>query len=338
MQGIDKESGSMKKIVYLNATEDLDYEKNLLREWGISDIELENVKDDNPSNVADHLKDADGAVVIYDIIDENVLAKCKRLRCVSVQSIGYDNLDVEAGTKYGVCMTNAPGYCEEEVAEHTVALMLSLVSKVSFYDRSVRNGNWNPFMGYNTYKLSGKVFGMLFFGHIPKLIVPIVKALKMTVLVYAPTKTAEEIHDFGCEKADTLDVLLEKSDVLSIHCPLIEGVTYHLIGEKELKKMKNTSFLINTARGEVVDEKALVRALKEKWILGAGVDVIEDEKRGRSELFELLDNTVVTPHAAFLSEDSFYMARQIALEQQIQCLIAEKYPSNLINKDVIRKQ
>ena len=325
----------MKKLVYYNTTGSLSYERDLLKSWGVTDIELVEVKETDTSKISEHLKDADGVVVIYDRIDESVLQKCSKLKCVSVQSIGYDNLDIKAATKYGVCMTNAPGYCEEEVAEHTIGLMLDLVRKLSFYDRNVRAGQWNPLKGFKTYRLSGKNFGMVFFGHIPKLVAPVVKALGMNVLVYAPTKSAQDLHEFGCEKVDTLEELCERSDVLSLHCPLIDGVTYHLIGEKELKLMKKTSFLINTARGEVVDEKALVKALKEKWIMGAGVDVIEDEENGKSELFELTDCTVITPHAGFLSEDSFFKAREIALRQQVQCLVEGRKPDNLINKDLI---
>lgn len=329
-----EDTEGMKKLVYCNTTEDLEYEKNLLREWGISDLELVDVKEPDPTKIPERLSDADGVVVIYDRIDKDLLERCPRLKCASVQSIGYDNLDVEAGTEFGVCMTNAPGYCEEEVAEHTVALMLALVRKIAYYDRNVRKGIWDPMIGDKTYRLSGKYFGMVFFGHIPKLVTPIVKAMGMKVLVYAPTKTTEEIYEFGCEKVDSLEELCERSDILSLHCPLIDGVTDHLIDEKLLKRMKKTAFLINTSRGEVVDEKALVKALKEKWILGAGLDVIEDEANAKSELFELADCTVITPHAAFLSEDSYYMARKIALEQQVQCLIAGKYPSYLINKDI----
>ena len=320
----------MKRLVFYNTAWNLEYEKSLLHEWGISDIELIDVKENDPAAITGHLADADGVIVIYEQIDERVLSKCPRLKCVSVPSIGYNNLDLDAGTRHGVCMTNAPGYCEEEVAEHTIGLMLDLARKISFHDRSVRSGKWDPMLGYKTYQIKGKTLGLVFFGHIPKLIAPMAKGFGMEVLVYAPTKSAGEIQKYGCEKADSLEELLEKSDFVSLHCPLINGVTDHLIGEKELQKMKETAFLINTSRGEVVDEKALVKALKEKWITGAGVDVIEDEAKAHSELFELEECTV-TPHAAFLSEDSYYKARKIALEQQIQCLIAGKYPTNLLN-------
>lgn len=328
----------MNKVVYYNVGGSLDYERDLLKSWGIDDIDLVEVKETDTSKISEHLKDADGAVVIYDRIDENVLSSCPKLKCVSVQSIGYDNLAIEAASRYGVCITNAPGYCEQEVAEHTVGLMLDLVRKISFYDRKVRQGEWNPLKGYKTYNLKDKYFGMVFFGHIPKLVAPVVKALGMKVLVYAPTKSAYEIEAYGCIKVDTLRKLCQRSDVLSLHCPLIDGITYHLIGEKELRLMKKTSFLINTARGEVVDEKALVHALKENWIMGAGVDVIEDEENGRSKLFELKDCTVITPHAGFLSKESVFKAREIALAQQVQCLHERRRPDNLVNKDLVSGQ
>ncbi|MCR5032576.1 MAG: C-terminal binding protein [Lachnospiraceae bacterium] len=324
----------MKKLIYYNAASDLEYEKQLLKQWGITDLTLECVNETDPKRITDDLRDADGAVVIYDRIDKEVLTACRRLKCVSVPSIGYNNLDVEAATSLGVCMTHAPGYCEEEVAEHTVGLLLSLIRKIPYYDRNVRKGIWDPAMGYPVYRLRGKIFGMVFFGHIPRLVAPVVQALGMNVLVYAPTKTREELQAFGCEKADTLEELFETSDVISLHCPLIRGVTEHLVDENLLGKMKESAFLINTSRGEVVDEKALVKALKEHWIRGAAVDVIENEQKAESELFSLEDNTVITPHAAFLSEDSLLRVREMVLQQQIQCLIAGKRPDHLINPDV----
>ncbi len=324
----------MKKLIYYNAASDLEYEKQLLKQWGITDLALECVNETDPKRITDDLRDADGAVVIYDRIDKEVLTACRRLKCVSVPSIGYNNLDVEAATSLGVCMTHAPGYCEEEVAEHTVGLLLSLIRKIPYYDRNVRKGIWDPAMGYQVYRLRGKIFGMVFFGHIPRLVAPVVQALGMKVLVYAPTKTKKELQEYGCEKAETPEELFERSDVVSIHCPLIRGVTDHLVDEKLLGKMKSSAFLINTSRGEVVDEKALVKALKEHRIRGAAVDVIEDEKNAKSELFSLEENTVITPHAAFLSEDSILQVREMVLQQQVQCLIGGKKPLHLINEEL----
>jgi len=324
----------MSKVVYFNIDDNLDYENGLLKQWDVTDVELVEIKDKTSGKFTEYLQDADGLVVEYEQVTREVMAQCPKLKVVAVQSIGTNNLDKAGATELGICLANAPGFCAEEVAVHTVGLAIDLVRKITFFDKSVRAGKWHPLIGYKTYRMSGLTFGLVFFGDIPKLMVPILKALNLKVLVYAPTKTKEYLAQFGCEKAETLEELLQTSDFVSLHCPLIQGVTYHLIGEEQLKLMKPTAFLINTARGSVVDEQALVKALKEGWIKGAGIDVIEDEANEISELFQLNDNVVITPHAAFLSEDSFYAARRIALEQLVQRLSKQQMPTHLVNQDV----
>lgn len=325
----------MSKVVFFNIDDNLDYENSLLKEWGISDMELVEIKDKQSGKFTEYLQDADGLVVEYEHITRDVLEKCPMLKCVSVQSIGYNNLDVEAATDLGVCLTNAPGFCAPEVALHVTGMIIDLVRKITFFDKSVRSGKWDPLIGYKTERIEGKTVGLVFFGAIPKLMVPMLKGLGLNILVYAPTKTKEYLESFGCKKAETLDELLETSDFVSLHCPLIKGVTEHLISEPELKKMKKSAFLINAARGSVVDEPALVKALKEGWIKGAGIDVIEDEVNEKSDLFQFNDNVVITPHAAFISEDAFYGARRIALEQLVQRLSKKQLPTNLVNKKVV---
>jgi D-3-phosphoglycerate dehydrogenase len=241
-------------------------------------------------------------------------------------------VDAAAATERGVCVTNVPGFCAEEVALHAVGFAVDLVRKITYLDRTVRAGKWDPQLGYKTRRITGDTFGMVYFGAIPKLMVPMLKGLGLKVLVFAPTKTEEYLASFGCEKAATLDELLSASDFVSLHTPLMEH-TYHMISEPQLRRMKPTAYLINTARGSVVDEPALVRALREGWIKGAGIDVIEDETNEKSDLFAL-ENTVITPHAAFLSEDSFYDAREKCLRQLVQRLARGERPEFLVNKGV----
>lgn len=326
----------MAKVLYYNIDDNLDYENQLLKEWGIEDIELIEIKDPNGTeNFVSHINEteADGLVVEYEQVTEEVMDKCPNLKIVSLQSIGYNNVDIFAATQRQIAVTNIPGFCAEEVSVHAIGLMIDLVRKITYFDKSVRAGKWDPLLGYKTYRLTGKTFGMVFFGEIPKKMVPVLKALGLEVLVYAPTKTKEFLEEYGCKKANSLEELLQESDFVSLHCPLIKDVTYHLIGEKELEMMKNEAFLINTARGSVVDEPALVKALKNGTIKGAGIDVIEDETNEKSDLFEL-DNVVITPHAAFVSEDSFYDGRKRALEQLVQRLSKKVRPTTLVNKDV----
>ena len=333
---IGKGEKAMAKVLYFNIDDNLDYENSLLKEWGINDLELIEIKDkDYKKDFISHINDsgADGLVVEYEQVTEDVMNKCPNLKIVSLQSIGYNNVDIPSATKHGICVTNIPGFCAEEVAVHAVGFLIDLVRKNTYLDKSVRAGKWDPLLGYKTYRMTGLTFGMVFFGEIPKKMVPILKALGLKILVYAPTKTKEYLADFGCEKAETLDELLEKSDFVSLHCPLIKDVTYHLMGEEQFAKMKPSAFLINTARGSVVDEAALVKALKTGQIKGAGIDVIEDEVNETSELFGL-DNVVITPHAAFVSEDSFYDGRKRALEQLVMRLSKKERPTSLVNKDI----
>lgn len=328
----------MKKVLYFNIDDNLDYENSLLSEWGIDDVELVEVKDkEYKKSFGEYVRDTDaeGLVVEYDKVTREVMDKSPKLKIVSLQSIGYNNIDIGAATEHGICVTNIPGFCADEVALHTIGFAIDLARKITYFDRTVQQGKWDPLLGYKMNRLKDKIFGMVFFGEIPKRMVPVLKALGLNILVYAPTKSKEFLAEYGCEKAETLDELCERSDFVSMHCPLIEGVTYHMMGKKQFKKMKKTAFFINTARGSVVDEPALVEALKTGEIQAAAIDVIEDEMNEESELFGL-ENCILTPHSAFLSEGSFYEGRRRCLEHLVQRLSEKKQqrPTNLVNPQV----
>lgn len=328
----------MAKVLYYNVPDTLDYERGLLEKWGVDDIELTEIKD--PEHKRDFgaslaASGADGLVVIYEDVTRAVLDACPNLKIISLQSIGYNNIDIKAATDHRVCVTNVPGYCTEEVATHAIGMAIDLARKISFLDRDVRNGHWNPVAGYPVCRMSGKTFGLVFFGSIPQKMTPVLKALGMRVLVYAPTKTAEELASFGCEKAETLDGLLAESDFVSLHCPLIPGVTDHLMGEEQFHRMKKSAYFINTARGACVDEAALANALKTGEITAAAVDVLENEDNVDSPLIGL-SNCIVTPHAAFMSEDSYYEERERCLRHLCERLAKRlaARPGNLVNPEV----
>ncbi|WP_139691645.1 C-terminal binding protein [Sporolactobacillus terrae] len=322
-----------KQVLYYNIDDSLDYERQLLTEWKINDLELIEVKDyENRNSFVDYAQDADGVVVEYQQITKDILNQLPHLKIVALQSIGVDNVDLGAATKRGVCVTNCPGFCSKEVALHTIGMIIDLTRKITYFDRTVRQGKWDPRLGYTTHRLEGKTVGLYFFGSIPRAMIPMLQALNVRILAYAPTKTKEFLEAYGVEKAETFDALLTESDILSLHCPLMD-TTHHLISERELKLMKKSAFLINTARGKVVDEAALVKALEDGDIQAAALDVIEDEDTEQSRLFTL-ENTVITPHAAFVSEDSFYAARKMTLEQLVQRLSTDQRPTHLVNPGV----
>lgn len=337
----------MKKVVYYNVDDTLDFENQLLKEWGVDDIELIEFKNgddrDKPEAFLEATKDADGIVVEFFDVNASVIEKMDKCKIVALQAIGYSNVDIDAATEKGMAVTNSPGFCTPEVAVHTVGLMIDLARKITFLDRTVRDGEWNPHLcGPMVKRLAGQTVGLVFFGSIPKYMIPILKAMEMKVTCWAPTKSAEYLAEFGVEKIESLDQLLAESDFVSMHSPLVmkeapgRPATYHLMGEEQFKKMKPSAYFVNTARGQVVDEPALVKALKEGWIRGAAVDVIEDEATEKSELFGL-DNVICTPHAAFVSVEAFEDARIIALRQLVELLHDNKVPENLVNKAVADK-
>lgn len=326
------------KVVYYNVPDTLDYENSLLRKWGRADqIRLVEVKrpagDDEEFVKA--AADADGLVLEYTELTSALLDRLPRLRIESEQAIGVSNVDVKAATAHGVGVTNTPGFCVQEVATHVVGMLIDLEHKITYLDRTVRAGKWDPLLGRMPHRIAGRTVGLAFFGGIPRTLTPMLQGLGLKVIAWAPTKTREYLAGFGVEKAETLDDLLRRSDYVSLHTPLI-AQTHHLIGARELDLMKPDAFLINTARGGVVDEAALVAALKAHRIAGAGIDVIEDEITEHTELREL-ENVVITPHSAFLSAESFAEARRVALEQLVQLLVEGRRPTNLVNPDVALK-
>jgi D-3-phosphoglycerate dehydrogenase len=323
-------------VIYFNIDDDLDYENSLLERWGVAGkLNLVQVKRSAALAASDFVADvkqADGLVVEYFRLTGEILARLPHLKIAGVQAIGHDAIDVPAATELGIAVVNAPGFCVEEVALHTLGLLIDLVRSISFLDRSVRAGSWDPLLGPMPHRISGKTAGLVFFGGIPQRLAPMLKAIGLRVLAWAPTKSAEFLSSFGVEKAETLDELLTQSDFVSLHTPLIPE-TFHLIGERELALMKPSAFLINTARGAVVDERALVRALRANTIAGAGVDVIEDDTLEQSELFGL-ENVVITPHSAFVSAESFFSARKICLRQMVQRLVEGRWPDTLVNRQL----
>ena len=248
------------------------------------------------------------------------------IRVVASMSIGMNHVDVAGLTARGITVCNCPGYCAEDVAAHTIALMLDLMRKITFTNRAVLGGTWDPKGGYEAYRTQGRTMGLVFFGRIARAVAPIAQALGMRVLVWAPTKSAEELGAAGCEKAESLDMLLAAADVVSLHCPLIPE-TAGLIGARELSLMKPTAYLINTARGPLIDEDALLAALDAnvasggtRGIRAAAMDVLAKETSPNQALIHH-PRCVVTPHTSYDSAESADNLRIMSLEAVVDVLV-----------------
>lgn len=241
--------------------------------------------------------------LLTDKIDKKVIDAGKSLEVVSNYAIGYDNIDVKALNEKGVIVTNAPGNYTDTIAEHTVAMILALATRIVEADRYVRKGSykgWDPML-FTGNDLKGKTIGLVGAGRIgEKVTYHLVKGFDVKI-VYFDTRSNEHIEkDCGAKRVNTVDELIAQADIVSLHVPLLPS-TKHMVNTGFLKKMKKTAYLINTSRGPVVDEKALVSALKKGTIAGAALDVFEFEPKLSSGLTKL-NNVVLTPHIASASE------------------------------------
>jgi glyoxylate reductase len=268
--------------------------------------------------------------LLSDKIDEEVINAGKgSLKVVSNYAVGYNNIDVDAAKKAGIFVTNTPGVLSDATADLAWALLFAVARKIVESDKFVREGKfigWRPklFLGYD---IKGKTLGIIGMGRIGKEMAKRAKGFEMNVLYYKRNKLSEiEEKELGVKYA-TLEELVKNSDYISLHTPLTDE-TYHLLDEKEFSMMKHNAIIINTARGPVINEKVLIKYLKEGKIAGAGLDVYEEEPKVPQELIEL-DNVVLTPHtgsATYETRDN--MAKMVA-ENVTSALKGEVPPNNV---------
>jgi D-3-phosphoglycerate dehydrogenase len=215
---------------------------------------------------------------------------------------GYDPVDLEAARRNGIRVTNVPDYGMEDVGSHALALMLALARRLPTYERVVRSGVWSQIGAGTMHRVHGQTIGILGLGRIGKTFARQASGLECRIIASDPYIEPEVFPAHGVKEVD-FDTLIESSDFLSLHVPLTEE-TRHIIGAAELARMKPTAYLINTSRGGVVDQKALYRALKSKEIAGAGIDVYENEPIASDDPLLTVENTILTPHAGWYSEES----------------------------------
>ncbi|MEN3184124.1 MAG: glyoxylate reductase [Atribacterota bacterium] len=284
------------------------------------------------------VRNRDGILcLLTDTIDREVMdAAGPSLRVIANYAVGYNNIDVEEATRRGIMVTNTPGVLTETTADLAWALMMSIARRIVEADKFVRAGKfrgWEPmlFLGTDVY---GATLGLLGFGRIGQAMARRAKGFNMRVLYYDLVRAPFHVERELQVEFRPLPELLQEADFVSIHVPLTKD-TYHLIGERELRMMKKEAYLINTARGPVVDEKALVRALKEGWIRGAALDVFENEPEVEPELLEL-DNVVLAPHIGSASYATRTKMAIMAAENLVRALRGE-IPPNLVNPEVVNR-
>lgn len=286
-------------------------------------------------DVIDVAHDADGILTQYSNLTANVINSLSNCKVIARYGTGVDIVDVETATRKGIQVTNAPSdWCADEVADHAVALLLTLIRKLKTYDQATREGVWHWNSGKPIHRIRGSIVGLLSFGAIARGIAARMSAFGAAIHAHDPFQSDEAIRSQGAVPVGFAE-WLEKSDYLVIQAPLTKQ-TLGLIGEKELRRMRPGAILINTARGPIVQDQALYRALSENWISGAGLDDIEEEPAKKrnwvatNPLFTL-ENAIVTPHAAYYSEESIRTVREIAASEAVRALRGEA-PENPVNR------
>ena len=274
--------------------------------------------------------------LLSDKIDAEVFDAAPKLKIVSQLAVGFDNIDLKEATKRGIYVTNTPEVLTDTTADFAWALLMAVARRVAEADKYVRTGKW--VVGWHPEMLQGRdvygaTMGIVGAGRIGYEVARRAKGFKMKILYYDVIPRPEIEKDFGAKKVD-LDTLLEEADFVSLHVPLMKE-TLHLIDESKLRMMKKTAYLINNSRGSVVDEEALIKALKEGWIAGAGLDVFEQEPTPKNNPLLKMDNIVLAPHISSAS----YETRSRMAEMVAENLIAyfeKKKPPNLVNPDVMK--
>ncbi len=273
-------------------------------------------------------KDADGLLNQYTLLPRRVLENLPKCKVISRYGVGVDSIDLRAATDLGIIVANVPDYCVEEVANHTIALILTLSRKTAFFDQKVKLNQWDFRIGIPIYRMGGRTLGLIGCGRIGMEVAKKMASFGVKVIVFDPylQKTEEWIE------LEDLDTVLKQSDIISIHCPLNES-TRHLIGEKEFQKMEKRPLLINTSRGAIIDERALIHALKGGLISGAGLDVLEKEPPDPANPLLTMENVILTPHVSFYSVESISELKRRAAEN-VSSVLQGKWPRSVVNPQV----
>jgi D-3-phosphoglycerate dehydrogenase len=279
-------------------------------------------------------RDADAILNTYAPITERVIEKLERCRVIVRFGIGVDNVAVAAATARGIMVANTTDYCIDEVADQAMALLLALARGLFPSARIARSGGWEFNRMPRLTRIRGRTLGLLGVGRIGSAVAQRAKGFGLRILGHDPYVSGELFRQMGVEQVD-LDTLLRESDFLSIHVPL-NAETLGLIGDEALMKMKPTAYLINVARGKIVAQAALCRALQAGRIAGAGLDVLEKEPPLPDDPILRFDNVILTPHSAWYSEQSRSDMRRRAVGQVVSVLKGE-LPYSLINREVLER-
>lgn len=294
-------------------------------------------------------READGILAGNEVYSRRVISSYKRVKVISKPAVGYDQIDTEAATDCGIVVTHVPDYCTDEVSDHAMALILALHRRVTWLDAAIKAGKWGQGVSYGGNRplashagevpgpqrqLRGQTLGIVGFGRIGQRVAEKARGFGLRVIAADPFLSADAGEPYGVTMTD-LDSLLAESDFVTIHC-LLNGGTKGLIGAAQLARMKPTAYLVNTARGPIIDIAALVPVLQGGQIAGAALDVTDPEPLGTDHPLLGLPNVILTPHSAYYSDRSREEVRRRGIEHAVAVLRGER-PAFVANPAVFAK-
>jgi D-3-phosphoglycerate dehydrogenase len=308
------------------------YEHEALGPLGIT---IATVDADSDSSYVAQVKDADAIIVGGRMLSAEVIGQLERCKVIANGGVGVDRVDLDAATAHGIVVTNVPDVFIDEVANHAMMLLLCLAKKTVPLDRCVRENRWQAARQYMAPmpKLTDQVLGLVAFGNIPRKVVARARGFDMHVLAWDPFVKDEVFEQHGAERVPNLADLFRRSDFVSSHLPLTRD-TRGLLDYALFSSMKPTAYFINTGRGPTHVEADLIRALQEKKLAGAGLDVMEIEPTEPGNPLHQMDNVVLTPHTASVSDVS-NVERRRRVGQEIAAVLQGRVPRSVVNKEVL---
>ena len=316
----------MKKIVLTHRL----HEAGMQLLDGKAEVKITN--NGNPQEILPELLDADGLIIRIGSIDRATIMAAKNLKAIGRPGVGVDNVDMAAATERGIPVVIAPGANTRSVAEHALTLILASAKDVLHSDRQTRAGNFNIRNSYKAFEVAGKTLGLIGYGNIGRELAKMGAAVGFNVMVYDPFVAPAAIEQAGYRYEADMDRVLAAADAVTLHVPLTEE-TRCLINARSLALMKSTAVLVNCARGEIVDEAALFDALSQRKLHSAAADVLSTEPVKPDHPLLRLDNFIITPHMAGLTQEAAAGVCTMAAEGVLAVVNGEKWP-HVANKDV----
>ncbi len=310
-----------------------DFEMEALKPLGAEIVEIAAASDEGFVEAA---RDADALYAKGRQITKRIIDGLERCKVITLGSVGADSVDIAAATARGIPVTNIPDTFIEEVADHAMTLILATYRRLVFQDRLVRDGRWKEGrpMLYAFPRLMGQTLGFIAFGHVARAVALRARPFGLHMLAYDPYVEELAMSPYGVEPVGLAE-LLQRSDIVSMHAPATADA-HHMLKEEQFRRMKPGALFINTGRGPTVDEAALIRALQEGWIAGAGLDVLETEPPGGNNPLLGMDNVILTAHVASASA-RFDPARKRRVGQELALVLRGRWPMSCVNPSVLAK-